>query len=108
MLRCLLLLTFGLGVYSQLHAQPAPDTTHLLEEVTVRAFESNRAAREVPAAIFLLGPADMQRFSNATLVQVVNTVSGVRMEERSPGSYRLSIRGSTLRSPFGVRNVKMY
>src|SRR5690606_21256668 len=32
----------------------------------------------------------------------------VRMEERSPGSYRLSIRGSLLRSPFGVRNVKVY
>jgi iron complex outermembrane receptor protein len=30
------------------------------------------------------------------------------MEERSPGSYRLSIRGSLLRSPFGVRNTKIY
>jgi iron complex outermembrane receptor protein len=30
------------------------------------------------------------------------------MEERSPGSYRLNIRGSSLRSPFGVRNVKTY
>jgi len=30
------------------------------------------------------------------------------MEERSPGSYRLSLRGSLLRSPFGVRNVKVY
>jgi len=30
------------------------------------------------------------------------------MEERSPGSYRFSIRGSLLRSPFGVRNVKVY
>jgi iron complex outermembrane receptor protein len=30
------------------------------------------------------------------------------MEERSPGSYRLNIRGSSLRSPFGVRNVKIY
>ena len=30
------------------------------------------------------------------------------MEERSPGSYRMNIRGSTLRSPFGVRNVKIY
>src|SRR5690606_23191349 len=36
----------------------------------------------------------------------VNLVPGVRMEERSPGSYRFSIRGSSLRSPFGVRNVK--
>ena len=30
------------------------------------------------------------------------------MEERSPGSYRFNIRGSSLRSPFGVRNVKLY
>ncbi len=30
------------------------------------------------------------------------------MEERSPGSYRLSIRGSLLRSPFGIRNIKVY
>ncbi|RZJ57488.1 MAG: TonB-dependent receptor, partial [Flavobacterium sp.] len=37
-----------------------------------------------------------------------NTVAGVRMEERSPGSYRLSLRGSLLRSPFGIRNIKIY
>ncbi len=30
------------------------------------------------------------------------------MEERSPGSYRLNIRGSSLRSPFGVRDIKIY
>jgi Outer membrane receptor proteins, mostly Fe transport len=30
------------------------------------------------------------------------------MEERSPGSYRLALRGSMIRSPFGVRNVKIY
>ncbi|HEY4149770.1 MAG TPA: TonB-dependent receptor, partial [Chitinophagaceae bacterium] len=42
------------------------------------------------------------------LVSGLNTISGVRMEERSPGSYRISIRGSSLRSPFGVRNVKVY
>ena len=38
----------------------------------------------------------------------MNSIPGVRMEERSPGSYRISFRGSTLRSPFGVRNVKVY
>ncbi|MFV0605806.1 MAG: TonB-dependent receptor domain-containing protein [Niabella sp.] len=46
--------------------------------------------------------------NKASLVQVVNTITGVRMEERSPGSYRMNIRGSSLRSPFGVRNVKVY
>src|SRR5699024_9042152 len=42
------------------------------------------------------------------LSAVVNTVPGVRMEERSPGSYRFTLRGSTIRSPFGVRNLKVY
>ena len=32
----------------------------------------------------------------------------MRLEERATAGYRLSIRGSTLRSPFGVRNVKVY
>jgi len=39
---------------------------------------------------------------------LINTVPGVRMEERSPGSYRLNMRGSSLRAPFGVRNVDIY
>lgn len=43
-----------------------------------------------------------------SLLPAANTIPGVRMEERSPGSYRFSIRGSLLRSPFGVRNVRFY
>ena len=46
--------------------------------------------------------------ATTSLVPAVNAEPGVRMEERSPGSYRINIRGSTLRSPFGVRNVKVY
>lgn len=42
------------------------------------------------------------------MLEAVNFLPGSKMEERSPGSYRLSVRGSTLRSPFGVRNVKVY
>ena len=38
----------------------------------------------------------------------LNTLPGVRADERSPGSYRLAIRGSAIRSPFGVRNIKTY
>lgn len=42
------------------------------------------------------------------LLESFNLIAGVKMEERSPTSYRLSVRGSTIRSPFGVRNVKIY
>ncbi|HYG19806.1 MAG TPA: TonB-dependent receptor [Ohtaekwangia sp.] len=84
------------------------DSTYLLREVIVQGYNYNRPLSEVPAAIGALRSSDLERFNNATLVPAVNTIPGVRMEERSPGSYRLSIRGSALRSPFGVRNVKVY
>jgi len=63
---------------------------------------------EVPAAVATLDQKDFERFNNTSILPAVNLIPGVRMEERSPGSYRFSIRGSLLRSPFGVRNVKMY
>ena len=43
-----------------------------------------------------------------SILSALNITPGVSMEERSPGSYRLNIRGSSLRSPFGVRDVKIY
>jgi iron complex outermembrane recepter protein len=81
---------------------------NVLTEVVVQGYETDRKILETAGAISLLTKEDLHRFSNTTLVPAMNTVPGVRMEERSPGSYRLSIRGSLLRSPFGVRNIKVY
>jgi len=94
-----------------LFAQSALETdTIRLNEVTVKAFESNRRLLETAAPVNLLGRKDLQqRFAGTpSLVPALNTLPGVRMEERSPGSYRINIRGSSLRAPFGVRNVKVY
>jgi iron complex outermembrane receptor protein len=84
------------------------DSTEILGEVVLRAYEQNRQLKQVATAINYIGPNQFNRFSNATILSAVNSTPGVRMEERSPGSYRLNIRGSTMRSPFGVRNVKIY
>ncbi|MCA5004892.1 TonB-dependent receptor [Sphingobacterium bovistauri] len=46
--------------------------------------------------------------SPISFTSAINNVAGVRMEERSPGSYRLAMRGSLIRSPFGIRNTKLY
>ncbi len=90
-------------------AQELPtDSVKQLDEVVINAYQYNRPLSEVPLAIGLMGEKELNRFGASSLVPVINSIPGVRMEERSPGSYRLSIRGSTLRSPFGVRNVKVY
>ncbi|WP_439584214.1 TonB-dependent receptor [Dyadobacter bucti] len=79
-----------------------------LEEVTVNAFESRTKPLATTATVALITPQLLQRYSPTTWTNAINTVPGVRMEERSPGSYRFSVRGSLLRSPFGVRNIKFY
>ncbi|MEP7280218.1 MAG: TonB-dependent receptor [Bacteroidota bacterium] len=98
----------GSGARSQTSTRTLVDSSRLLETVTVRAFEQNKQLKEVSAAVVLIGKTQLERFSNTSLVPAINSTAGVRMEERSPGSYRINVRGSTLRSPFGVRNVKVY
>lgn len=77
-------------------------------EVEVQAFTGHAAWKLAPAAVAVVGSSEIARYAGNSLVPVMNTVPGIRMEERSPASYRLSFRGSLLRSPFGVRNVKVY
>lgn len=84
------------------------DTTRVLDEVVVAAYRSDRPLQEVAASVVVIDSLALMRFAPVSLLPAVNTLAGVRMEERSPGSYRFAIRGSSLRSPFGVRNVKFY
>ncbi|MEO6734701.1 MAG: TonB-dependent receptor [Ferruginibacter sp.] len=79
-----------------------------LSEMVVKAYERNTVLKNMPVTVSVLGRTDLERYGNTSILPAVNTVPGVKMDERSPGSYRLSIRGNLLRSPFGVRNVKVY
>ena len=87
--------------------EPA-DSAYLLGNVTVRAFEQNRNQHSTTANVKIIDLRNSDRYNKTSLVNSFNSIAGVRMEERSPGSYRINIRGSSLRSPFGVRNVKVY
>lgn len=104
-----LLLTAGMILLGAIaSAQTRQDTTKRLNEVVIRPYFSLQPLLRSTGSIGLADQKIIDRGPSSSLVNAVNTISGVRMEERSPGSYRLSIRGSLLRSPFGVRNVKIY
>jgi iron complex outermembrane receptor protein len=102
------ILHLGGDILAQNGADAPADTSKLLPEAVVNAYRYGRPMSEVPASITVVDETELHRFNNTSILSTVNTVPGVRMEERSPGSYRFSIRGSLLRSPFGVRNVKIY
>ena len=97
------LLSFAMG-----QIKPVKDTVISLGDIVIHSYESEMKLLETPAAVSLLQQKDLLRFSGTSFVAAVNTLPGIHMEERSPGSYRLSMRGSVLRSPFGIRNVKIY
>jgi len=98
-----LLLAFTIPAFSQ----TIQDTTKL-EEVIIRPYFTPQPLLRTTGAVGVIDPVTLGQQSGNSFVPAFNTVSGVRMEERSPGSYRLSIRGSLLRSPFGIRNIKLY
>lgn len=115
---CTLILLFILQLlHAQLHVKPADSSDvqqitstirDTLSTVTITAFQSQGKWQDVPVAISLLDKQTLQFTDGSSLVSAFNTAPGVRFEQRSPGSYRLSIRGSLLRSPYGVRNIKVY
>lgn len=88
------------------HAQQ--DTSVQLKETEVRSYFESRSLLSTPASVSIIDAKQLSVQPDYSLVPAINAVPGVRMEERSPGSYRLSIRGSLLRSPFGIRNIKIY
>ncbi|MES2691405.1 MAG: TonB-dependent receptor [Bacteroidota bacterium] len=96
---CALLIT---GAFAQ------QDTSVQLQEAEVRSYFETRSLLSTPATVSIIDAKQLSLQHDYSLVPAINTVPGVRMEERSPGSYRLSIRGSLLRSPFGIRNIKIY
>ncbi len=99
------LLWLVVNAYAQVNRA---DSIQVLEPVLIQAYSAEKPIEDVAAAVAYLSGENLDRFNNTNLLPAVNTIPGVRMEERSPGSYRFSIRGSLLRSPFGVRNVKAY
>ncbi len=65
-----------------------PDTADrkLLQEVVVSAYEQNRRLADVSAAIGVITTAEWNRYNRMSIVPAMNSILGVRMEERSPGS----------------------
>lgn len=84
------------------------DSTKTLNEIVVNGLETNQSSLKTPVSLQKINRKEIEVLQTTSPLLILNAVAGVRMEDRSPSSYRLSIRGSSVRSPFGVRNVKVF
>ena len=90
-------------------AQSTIDTVNIdINEIIVIGYETNRNILENPVSVATVNPETVNKLDASSLLFGMNSIAGVVMEERATGSYRLAIRGSSLRSPYGIRNVKVY
>ncbi len=84
------------------------DSATLISEVKIDAYKKPTTFISSTKSVSVVSENLLNQNTPERLLESFNQIAGARMEERSPGSYRISLRGSTLRSPFGVRNVKVY
>ncbi len=108
----LLILLFSIHqAFSQTNEYSDKDSVFVgkpLSEVVISAFNQNKKLSDQSAAISYITTQNLNRYSPTNIASAMNAVPGVHMDLRSPGSMRINIRGSSLRAPFGVRNVKIY
>lgn len=91
----------------ELNIQMEPDA-HLLNEVRVAAYSGNKTNKETAGAIALLNGADIQQGNSISMQAALNSIPGVRMDQSTLSDSRISIRGNGVRSPWGIRNIKIY
>ena len=91
------------GVY------PIKRQTFTISGANVYASYGKTKWAESTSSISVLSTNHLNATDNSSLQDALNTVAGVKMESRGfGGSRRINIRGSFIRSPFAVRNIKIY
>lgn len=86
----LTLVFFLFSISNSLFAQFEPDTLQRqIDEIVVVGYETNRNILETPVSVALVNPQTITGLDASSLLFGLNTIAGVRMEERAPGSYRI-------------------
>ncbi|MGN5953788.1 TonB-dependent receptor [Sphingobacterium lactis] len=104
-----LFILFGNTLLAQSEKSTDQDSSiNAISPIDVKIYFNAQPAKNLTNSSRVLTKRLLDAQSTSTIISAINATPGVRMEERSPGSYRLAMRGSMIRSPFGVRNTKVY
>lgn len=84
------------------------DTTINLQEVIVKAFQSEKRLLDTPGSIDILSNRQLLTEPTFTLAPLVNKTAGVWMQSGTMNTNRLTIRGIGTRSPYGTNKIRAY
>jgi iron complex outermembrane receptor protein len=84
------------------------DTTINLQEIVIKAFQSDKRLLDTPATIGIINNRQLEREPAFNLAPSVNKIAGVWMQSGSLNTNRLTIRGIGTRSPYGTNKIRAY
>ena len=81
----------------------------LISPAEVKAYRLDTPSQLVTGVFHEIDSLRLHGFANSDLSKALNSIPSVKMETRGDGgSRRLHVRGSSLRSPYSVRNTMLY
>ncbi len=95
-----------IGVLAPLGAAMAGDINVAVEDVSVTATREERATKDVPQAISVIGKEQIEAARMFNIKDVLQGTPGVLIDSKNGGyDARLIIRGAGLKAPYGIREI---
>ena len=81
----------------------------LLSPAEIKAYRLTTPPQLITGVFYEIDSLNIHGSTNSDLSKALNSIPSVKMETRGDGgSRRLHVRGSSLRSPYSVRNTMLY
>ncbi|HLO60013.1 MAG TPA: TonB-dependent receptor [Bacteroidales bacterium] len=84
------------------------DSTFVLDEVKVSAYQVSSAFRSIPGSISVITGRDFQESDNTQLFSVLNSMPGVTAQSGTYTTNRIVIRGMGSRTPYNTNRIRFY
>jgi iron complex outermembrane recepter protein len=84
-----------------------PALSRSLSEVTVTAYQGAERLISVAGSVSVI-LADSLRFSGHNIVSVLSESPGLIIQEATPGTMKVTLRGIGSRYPYGTKKIKMF
>jgi iron complex outermembrane receptor protein len=109
----LVLLSCLLSGYAQSRDQQSvkkspPDSTIILEPVTIEGYHLSTRLQTFPGNLSVLGADDLTLSDGTNLATTLNTVPGISMQSGTYATNRIVIRGMGSRTPYNTNRIRSY
>jgi iron complex outermembrane recepter protein len=88
-------------------SSPPQPVTYSLSEVSVTAYHNPERFISVAGAVSII-PIDSLLFPGYNIVSALSATPGLSIQEATPGTMKLTLRGIGSRYPYGTKKIKMF